>query len=212
YVFVGGYWDYMVEQRGLLFAPVCVDLAYVTPGWYYTPCCVVHNTCLLDALFVRPGCGYFFGSYFQNPAYTCWPDFCVYGKICDPMFAYYKMHHKGSWEHNLKALYNGRKDGTLASPPSNLKELGKFVQDFKTGKINANQVRHNLLVGSTGHLNANVLKLQNLNTTGIQNQKNFSDQLRSSGRTLALKETQFLSSRGSQNGNGQTLKFDLDKS
>src|SRR5262249_43499480 len=164
--------------------PVCVDMSYVTEGWTYTPCCVVHNTCLLDALFVRPGCGYFFGAYFQNPQYTSWPDFCVSGKICDPMFSYYKLHHKGNWEHNLKALYNGRRDGSLASPPSNLKELGKFVQDFKAGKINANSVRHNLLIGSAGKLNPKAVHFTSLNSAGVQNQKKFSDQLRDSSRSL----------------------------
>ena len=51
------YWDYVLCDRGLLFAPVCIDLRYVRRGWHYTPCYVVHDTWLLGALFVRDGCG-----------------------------------------------------------------------------------------------------------------------------------------------------------
>jgi hypothetical protein len=216
YVFVPGYWDFLIELRGLLYAPVCVDLAYVKPGWTYTPCCVVHNNCLLEALFVRPGCGYFFGSYFQNKAYTCWPDHCVRGKICDPLFTHYKLHNKSksNWEGNLKSLYSGRQSGRIASPPSNLKEFGKFVQDFKNKSIGASQVRQNLLIGSAKKINTNFVRMQKLDNVGVQSQKRFSDQLRNAGKDLAFKQTQHLQSnrRGGPNGGTNVLKLDMDKS
>ncbi len=221
YVFVPGYWDWLLEVRGLLYAPVCVDLAYVKPGWTYTPSCVVHNTSLLDALFVRPGCGYFFGSYFQNKAYTCWPDHCVRGKICDPLFTHYKLHNKGknNWEGGLRNLYSGRQSGRIASPPSNLKEFGQLVQNFKNKSIGSDQVRHNVLIGSAKKINTNVVRMQRLDNQGLQSQKRFSDQLRNAGKDLALKQTQHLqsnrrggSSGGNGNGGNNVLKFGMDKS
>jgi hypothetical protein len=214
YVFVKGYWDYVVEKRGLLYAPVCVDLAYVKPGWTYTPTCVVHNTCLLDNLFVKPGCGYFFGAYHKNKSYTCWPDVCNKSKACDPLFAHYKCQnkHQGNWEGNLRAQYSGRRNGTVSMPPSNLKELGKFVQDFKNKSVGANQVRQNMLVGHASKLNTNLLKIRTLDNAGVQSQKKFSDQLRNAGRSLANSQSQHLRSRiGSQNGSSP-FKFNVDKS
>jgi len=215
WVLVPGYWDHEVEKRGVLYAPVCVDLAYVKPGWVYTPCCVVHNTCLLDALFVRPGCGYFFGSYYTNSKYICWPDACVRHKVCDPLFSYYKCQKKGqNFETSLKNLYAGRQSGKIASPPSNLSELGNLVKAFKNKQIGSSDIRKNLLVGSASKLNANVLKLTKLDNAGVLKQKSLGEQLRNSSKSLAGLQSQHLLRRnGSSNGgNNQVLKLNLDQS
>jgi hypothetical protein len=55
YVFVEGYWDYPLEERGLLFAPVCIDpVVLARPRFCYTPSYVVSCDFLPTALFVRP--------------------------------------------------------------------------------------------------------------------------------------------------------------
>ena len=51
YVFVDGYWDYPLDGRGLLFAPVYVSRPAFA-GWSYTPRFVVSTNFLLGALFV----------------------------------------------------------------------------------------------------------------------------------------------------------------
>src|SRR5262249_39031847 len=67
YVYIDGYWDYPLAARGILFAPVYVDLRYCyRPGWYYAPRYVVYEPGLYGSLFVRTGCSsYYFGDYFE---------------------------------------------------------------------------------------------------------------------------------------------------
>jgi hypothetical protein len=68
YVFVNGYWDYPLEDRGLLFAPVVFDRAYWhDPSWYYQPDYCVRPFSLLDALFHWPlSSHYYFGDYYGH--------------------------------------------------------------------------------------------------------------------------------------------------
>ena len=43
YVFVDGYWDYSVANRGVLFAPVYFDGGvYAQPGFSYSPSVVIN--------------------------------------------------------------------------------------------------------------------------------------------------------------------------
>src|SRR5208337_5565937 len=66
YVFVAGYWDYALERRGVLYAPVVVDPTVVTVGFVYTPGYVVRDTLVVDAFFIRPAYHhYYFGDYYE---------------------------------------------------------------------------------------------------------------------------------------------------
>src|SRR5205814_6457884 len=71
YIFVDGYWDYPLEDRGLLFAPVAFNRPlWLDPAWCYRPRFVVSIGAVLDSLFLRPGsCHYYFGD-FYGPAYA----------------------------------------------------------------------------------------------------------------------------------------------
>jgi len=68
FVFVDGYWDYTLAQRGVLYAPVTFTRAvYTRPGFVYTPLYAVSEPALVGALFVRRGHGnYYFGDYFEK--------------------------------------------------------------------------------------------------------------------------------------------------
>src|SRR5205823_1339207 len=65
-IFVDGYWDYPLDQRGLLFAPVRIDpRAFAAARRPFVPQYVVHSDFLLGALFVRQAAPhYYFGDYF----------------------------------------------------------------------------------------------------------------------------------------------------
>jgi hypothetical protein len=66
YVFINGYWDYVLAERGVLFAPI-VFTRPVRPAFVYTPVYVVSEPALVGALFVRRGRPhYYFGDYFDN--------------------------------------------------------------------------------------------------------------------------------------------------
>ena len=66
-VFVGGYWDYDVTNRGVLFAPVYfVRPMYYQPGYFYSPDVVIDTSCFSIAFFSRPMYRhYYFGDYFD---------------------------------------------------------------------------------------------------------------------------------------------------
>src|SRR5262249_50791715 len=71
YVFIDGYWDYTLEDRGLLFAPVYFDQPlWTTPDWCYRPYYAVTLGGLFSSLWVRPAyCHYYFGD-FYDPLYA----------------------------------------------------------------------------------------------------------------------------------------------
>jgi hypothetical protein len=70
YVFVPGYWDMAIPNRGVLYAPVVINFGLVGPSFVYAPCYAIRDTIVLDALFIRPAyCHYYFGNYY-GPRYV----------------------------------------------------------------------------------------------------------------------------------------------
>jgi hypothetical protein len=134
YVFVDGYWDYPLADRGLLFAPVAIDLQVVRRGWYYRPTYAVYTDFLTAALFVRPAWGcYYFGDYF-DPAYrrfgfTPWIDY-RFGRTYDPLFAYDVWLHRDNpdWGRQLRSIYVGRFNGTIPRPPVTLVQQNTVIE------------------------------------------------------------------------------------
>jgi hypothetical protein len=68
YLFVDGYWDYLLAARGVLFAPVCFAPAVLaTPGFVFTPSFGIVTPSFAANLFVRPSWGcYYFGDYYAS--------------------------------------------------------------------------------------------------------------------------------------------------
>jgi WXXGXW repeat (2 copies) len=137
FVFVAGYWDLPLADRGLLFAPVYLTpRVYAASGFCWTPCYVVREECLYGALFVRPACGhYYFGDYFgaryERAGYTTWVDFRI-GRGCrDPLFSFYAAEHRSTpgWERDLAGVYSSRRSGDLAVPPRTLVEQETIVRN-----------------------------------------------------------------------------------
>lgn len=122
YVFVGGYWDYCLENRGLLFAPVCFGQSlWTTPGWCYTPSCVVNCSGLFDSLFFAPGCScYCFGNYYSPFFRACgFRPWCVQGPRCfDPLFGYCGWINRANplWAQGLCHTFHDRFRGTAPAP------------------------------------------------------------------------------------------------
>ena len=129
YVFVDGYWDFPLETRGILFAPVVFDRPlWQTPGWCYTPSYVVDiDPSFFSCLFIDPrGNGYCFGDYY-DPIYVRagYRPWCDYGRRrYDPLYGYYRWSHRDDpgWLRGIGATYAGRRDGTLSRPPRTLGE------------------------------------------------------------------------------------------
>jgi hypothetical protein len=77
-VFVNGYWDYPLEARGSLYAPVYfTQPLWLTPGWFFQPVAALDFAPIFSSCFVGPGYhhffyGDFFGSRFWALGYRPW--------------------------------------------------------------------------------------------------------------------------------------------
>jgi hypothetical protein len=134
-VFVDGCWDYPLDTRGVLFAPVVFERPlWRRPGWCFRPSFVVCiDTPFFAALFVRPSCGhYYFGDYYDPACVAAgYQPWCLYGaRHADPLFGYYRWAHRGdpAWLRDVGATYAARRDGTLARPPHTLAEQGALLR------------------------------------------------------------------------------------
>lgn len=185
YVFVDGYWDYPLRQRGLLFAPVCLDLQICgRPNFCFQPTFVVRDECLFGALFVRPTYrSYYFGDYFGAPyrqaGFTPWVNY-RYGNFgYDPLFSYYRWENRnvGGWENGLRGLYNARYNGSAMLPPRTLVQQNTVINNTNINHTIVNNTTVNNItnnrVNTTNQYNhwnnlAMVAPVNNLNRDGIR--------------------------------------------
>ena len=125
YLFVGGFWDYPVERRGVLFAPVYFDVGVrFRRGYSYSPRIVLDLGVFSAHLFLRPHYAhYYFGDYYA-PSYVqggFYTSFAFYsgGHGYDPIFAHQRWEHRQDrdWEHRLRIAYEDRRDHEGNRPP-----------------------------------------------------------------------------------------------
>jgi hypothetical protein len=139
YVYVDGYWDYPIENRGFLFAPVQFDLPLgQTPDWRFQPQYGVGIDGLLGNLFVGPGGGYFFGNYY-GPGYqrAGWQPWFAFGlRNHDPLFGHYRWSNRNhpGWYAGLRGRYWGVRQGTVAAPAATLATQSAASQQSVVGK------------------------------------------------------------------------------
>jgi hypothetical protein len=125
YIFVGGFWDYPVERRGILFAPVYFEAGvYARRGYFYSPRIVIDLGVFSAHLFLRPSYHhYYFGDYYA-PSYRqggFYASFSFqsshYGY--DPIFSHQRWEHRQDreWEHRVETDYQYRRDHESARPP-----------------------------------------------------------------------------------------------
>jgi len=125
YVFVGGFWDYPVERRGLLFAPVYFEAgAYSQPGYYYSPTIAIELGVFSAHLFLRPSYGhYYFGDYYAASYYQggFYASFSYQSSRhgYDPIYSHQRWEHRQDreWEHHAETSYQYRRDHESARPP-----------------------------------------------------------------------------------------------
>ena len=125
YIFVGGFWDYSVGRRGLLFAPVYFDAGVYSRGGYrYEPSIVIDLGVFDDHLFLRPSYGhYYFGDYYSANYLEggFYASFAFqsgrYGY--DPFYSHQRWEHRDDreWAHRVEASYDYRRDHEAARPP-----------------------------------------------------------------------------------------------
>jgi hypothetical protein len=138
-VYVNGYWDYPLADRGLLFAPVCFNQPlWNDPGWCYQPNCVFGVGSLLSGLFCRPNwCSYYYGDYY-SPFYggLGFQPWCQYGWRgfgYDPLFNHYAWANRFNrgWHTRLQNDFQARRNGDLPRPGATLAD-----QAARAGRLN----------------------------------------------------------------------------
>jgi hypothetical protein len=125
YIFVEGFWDYPVERRGVLFAPVYFESGvYSRQGYFYSPIIVIDLAVFTDHLFLRPAYQhYYFGDYYaasysQGGFYASFSfQSSRYGY--DPIYSHQHWEHRQDreWEQHVAASYQYRRDHETARPP-----------------------------------------------------------------------------------------------
>jgi hypothetical protein len=169
FVFVDGYWDFDLNQRGLLFAPVYISPVYWTrPNWVYRPAYVVGANFVLSALFIRPGYShYYFGDYFEpvyrRNGFVAWVDFHRDRVTFDPLFNYYRWQHRDDrrWERDLRALYAARFNGSAPRPPRTLVQQNTVIRNMTVNRsVNVTNISAVTALTPLAQVNRSVVKLQ----------------------------------------------------
>ena len=124
YVYFNGYWDYPLDRRGLLFAPVRFP-GGIGAGYVYTPSLVLSPALLAASLFVRPRYDhYYFGDYYATSYVRAgyYPWFSFHGSRYgyDPLYAQmeWNNHRRNpNWEQQLRSSFAERRNKPEFRPP-----------------------------------------------------------------------------------------------
>ncbi len=145
HVFVAGYWDLSVSRRGLLYAPIRVDIVTVGARFRYTPYYAVRDTVVLDSLFVRPAFGaYYFGDYY-GPHYVqigFEPAVFYSRRHYEPLVVYDRWVYRDQprWYDNRLTLVMERNAGRAPVPPRTLVQQNTILQKNVTNVTNVTNI------------------------------------------------------------------------
>jgi hypothetical protein len=183
-VFVEGYWDRPLEDRGLLFAPVRFTRpVWTTVSFSWCPQFVVQTDFLLGSLFVcRPAAHYYFGDYFEaryeRSGFVPWCNYRVDRIAYDPCFSYYRCTYAGDrpWERNLREFYAARFSGAIPRPPRTLIQQTQVVNNLTINRIQNVTVNKNIHITNVENVtalrpltqvnNVRITRLATLGSTG----------------------------------------------
>ena len=124
-IFVDGFWDYPVERRGILFAPVYYhSRGYARRGYSYSPRIAINLTLFQDNLFLRPSYhhyyfGDYYGSRYEQSGFFASISFQSSRQGFEPFYAHDRWDHRSDrgWERRFQASYQDRRDHEAARPP-----------------------------------------------------------------------------------------------
>jgi hypothetical protein len=141
-LYCDGFWDYPLENRGLLFAPVSFAGALWNDlGWRYRPWCGVNTPALLTSLFIGPrNHNYWFGDWYGDRyarlGFRSWVGDGA--RFYDPLLGYYRWAHRDNpaWFRDLRALDAGRRDGTFERPAHTLGEQNNLLRNNVRTNVN----------------------------------------------------------------------------
>lgn len=131
YLYSEGYWDYRLDQRGQLFAPIRFRSdAYTRSDFRFRPTGVVNSGIqLMMHLFTRPDRGrYVFGDYYESNA-TPWIDYARGDRGYDPLYNYYRWDRGNDFIERIRGWQNYFSENPQYRPRRTLAEQLTFVSE-----------------------------------------------------------------------------------
>ncbi len=130
YIFAEGHWDYSLERRGVLFAPVYFPASvYLRAGFTFSPGIVVDTGLLRVSLFTYPSyCHYYFGDYYDSVYLSIgifpWFEGHRHHIWYDPIYEHDRWHHRSDarWEEHERDEYHRRCDDKDLRPARTFRE------------------------------------------------------------------------------------------
>jgi hypothetical protein len=132
YAFVEGHWDYALDRRGVLFAPIYFAQPYFLPPAYtYTPSIVIDIGALEVSLFTSPRyCHYYFGDYYGDTYLSLgiypWFQWEQRHTWYDPIYVYDRWRYRRTdpgWADDQRREYERRRGDRDLRPPRTYREL-----------------------------------------------------------------------------------------
>lgn len=126
YLYVSGYWDFLVPQRGVLFSPVYFNNP-VPQNYVYSPRVVVNTLTLADHLFLRPTYRhYYFGDYYaaNYRGRGILPYFVFHNSRYgfDSLYSFNRWAHRNdqNWERRVESRYEDLREREAGRPPRDI--------------------------------------------------------------------------------------------
>jgi hypothetical protein len=156
-VFIDGYWDYAVAQRGQIFAPVYFQPnIYARQHFTYTPRVSITLTNVLVHLFVNPRhhhyyCGNYYDDQYRNTGYYAWSDYYGQSRNYDPLFSYYSTYYRTrgiDYAQRLQGWHAYYRQNAAFRPPRTLTEQIRITSRAQDNE----NLRYSLLGASVNDL------------------------------------------------------------
>ncbi|MEI6210242.1 MAG: hypothetical protein WCR06_01325 [bacterium] len=171
YVFADGHWDYALERRGVLFAPVYFPASvYGRSGYTYSPSVVLDIGLLQVSLFAYPRYShYYFGDYYDDAYLRVgiypWFDSRRLHTWYDPIYEHDRwQHHRTEprWEARERDTYRRSRDDKSLRPARTYREQEARLAKLPEPQRRAHQVAQPIAVAAANR--ETPLKFERINT------------------------------------------------
>ena len=174
YIFAEGHWDYALEHRGVLFAPVYFPPAvYGRVAFTFSPGIVVDLGLLQVSLFAYPRyCHYYFGDYYDSVYLSIgifpWFESRRYHTWYDPIYEHgrWRHHAEPRWEEHERDEYRRRCDDRNLRPAHTFHEQESRLARLPEPQRHTSQLVQSLEV-SVSRRNTSI-KFERINTDARQ--------------------------------------------
>lgn len=174
-IFAEGHWDYALENRGVLFAPIYFPAAvYGRPAFTYSPSIVIDLGLLEVSLFAYPRYShYYFGDYYDDAYLRLgiypWFDSRRLHTWYDPIYEHGRWQHQRSeprWENRQRDDYNHRRADRDLRPARTYREQESRLARLPEPQRRAFRVAQPITIAATRR--EAPLKFEQINTATRQ--------------------------------------------